>query len=741
MAVLDFNGLSHFKDKIYNLISSALSKKVDKVNGKGLSQNDLTNELKQKYDSAYAHSTSNHAPSNAQENEIEEIKLNGNVITPNSKSVDITGVSLINHNHDDRYYTESEINTKLNSKANSSHTHGNSDITALDAAKITSGTISIERLPKGALERCIVVADDTARLALTTSSVQTGDTVKVSSTGIMYFVVDDSKLSSESGYEVYTAGSATSVPWSGVTGKPSSYTPSSHTQAISTITGLQSALDGKSATSHTHDDRYYTESEINTKLNSKSDTSHTHDLSTMINTLSTETSTPTDNDYYVSQYAGGGTTTTTYHRRPVSALWSYIKSKLATVATSGSYNDLRNKPTIPTVGNGTITITQGGTTKGTFTTNQSGNTTIALTDNNTTYSAATQSANGLMSASDKKKLDGISTGAQVNQNAFSNVVVGSTTVAADNATDTLTLVGNNVTLTPDATNDKVTIGITKANVTSALGYTPPTTNTTYSAATSSANGLMSSADKAKLDAITASADAVSFTRSLTSGTKVGTITINGTGADLYAPTNTDTHYTTHLKVGASATATANAAATNGNVYINALDNTTVRDSHKIVGSGATTVTSDENGVITINSTNTNTTYSSGRGITLSGTQFKLNDNCTIITDWDDAVTTGWYMASNASNAPVTSGGWFYGEVIAHNTKYVRQILYHFATNSDVTGTNCDRYERVKHNDTWGLWVNTSVRTAVPANAKFINNIYCQTTEPSVSDTVVWLPYS
>lgn len=117
---------------------------------------------------------------------------------------------------------------------------------------------------------------------------------------------------------------------------------------------------------------------------------------------------------------------------------------------------------------------------------------------------------------------------------------------------------------------------------------------------------MSKDDKAKLDAITASADAVSFSRSLTSGTKVGTITINGTATDLYAPTNTDTHWTTGLKVGASATATANAAATNGNVYLNALDNTTVRDSHKIVGSGATSVTSDANGVITISSTDNNT---------------------------------------------------------------------------------------------------------------------------------------
>ena len=53
-------------------------------------------------------------------------------------------------------------------------------------------------------------------------------------------------------------------------------------------------------------------------------------------------------------------------------------SDLATVATTGDYDDLTNKPTIPTVGNGTITFTQGGVTKGSITTNQSGNTTIAL---------------------------------------------------------------------------------------------------------------------------------------------------------------------------------------------------------------------------------------------------------------------------------------------------------------------------------------------------------------------------
>lgn len=64
----------------------------------------------------------------------------------------------------------------------------------------------------------------------------------------------------------------------------------------------------------------------------------------LINALSTRSDTPVDADYYVSQYVNGGTKTTTYHRRPMSALWNYIKSKLSTVATTGSYSDLKNKP-------------------------------------------------------------------------------------------------------------------------------------------------------------------------------------------------------------------------------------------------------------------------------------------------------------------------------------------------------------------------------------------------------------
>ena len=239
--------------------------------------------------------------------------------------------------------------------APSAHTHGSGDITSLSADKIT-GVIGIDHLPAGALERCKIVADDTARFKLTTSDVQNGDVVKVGTdaNAKMYFVIDETKLSSEDGYTVFSAGTATSVPWSGVTGKPSTFTPSAHTHddRYYTESEINSKLDGKSNTGHTHDDRYYTESEMNTKLAGKSDTSHSHNLSTMINALEEGTSAPTDDDYYIAQYAGGGTTTTTYYRRPHSALWSYIKSKADSVyQVKGSYAPSSHTHTIAQISN------------------------------------------------------------------------------------------------------------------------------------------------------------------------------------------------------------------------------------------------------------------------------------------------------------------------------------------------------------------------------------------------------
>lgn len=135
----------------------------------------------------------------------------------------------------------------------------------------------------------------------------------------------------------------------------------------------------------------------------------------------------------------------------------FIKAGSATTADSATKDGAGN----------TITSTYA---KNADLTSHTGNTTVHITaaertkwNNASTHASSTHAP----------------TNAEKNQNAFSNIKVGSTTVAADTTTDTLELVGSNVTLTPDATNDKVTIGITKTNVTTALGYTPPTTDTKY----------------------------------------------------------------------------------------------------------------------------------------------------------------------------------------------------------------------------------------------------------------------
>lgn len=149
---------------------------------------------------------------------------------------------------DNRYYTETEVDGLFTAHGAAADPHsgymlesnigvgannylqlnGSSQIPAvsgalltnINASNISSGTIDIDRLPQGALERLTIVADQTARYALTVNDVQNGDTVKQTDTGEMWYVKDDANLNNSSGYEVYNAGSATSVPWAGITGKP-----------------------------------------------------------------------------------------------------------------------------------------------------------------------------------------------------------------------------------------------------------------------------------------------------------------------------------------------------------------------------------------------------------------------------------------------------------------------------------------------------------------------------------------
>lgn len=129
------------------------------------------------------------------------------------------------------------------------------------------------------------------------------------------------------------------------------------------------------------------------------------------------------------------------------------------------------------------------------------------------------------------------------------------------------------------------------------------TNTIYNVATTSANGLMSSSDKSKLNGIQAGADAVSFSRSLSSGTKIGTININGTNTDIYAPTAGEP-----VEYGVATSATLGL----------------VRIGYPESGKNYPVELNSSNQMyVNVPWTDNNTTYSAGAGLSLSGTAFSL----------------------------------------------------------------------------------------------------------------------
>lgn len=111
------------------------------------------------------------------------------------------------------------------------------------------------------------------------------------------------------------ADSVNEVAWGNVSSKPTSFTPSAHNHAAGDITSGTLAV-ARGGTGQT---------------------SLVNSCNSLINGLTTGSSTPQDADYYISQYVGGGTTTTTFHRRPHSALWAYIKSKADGVYSASSH--------------------------------------------------------------------------------------------------------------------------------------------------------------------------------------------------------------------------------------------------------------------------------------------------------------------------------------------------------------------------------------------------------------------
>ena len=386
----------------------------------------------------------------------------------------LDGKSNTGHTHDDRYYTESEINTKLNAKANSSHTHTKAQITdfptsmpASDvyawakaaskpsytigevsgnlAASRISGTISAANLPSyvddvleyaslskfpktgesGKIYTALdtnkiyrwsgsayVVISETVALGTTHSSAGYGDESRaaynhstktsgnphnVTKTDVGLGNVDNTADSAKSVKYATSAGSAGSVVWANVSGRPSS----------------MPASDVYSWAKQPHKPSY-TASEVGA-----APASHSHSYLPLAGgTVSGNVQFASIGDkakaagiiwdgsadgasiYYETRGADSGhlvlnmkdDSNVTVDIAAGGAVQSYFGydgtfhgnvSGNASSASSVAWSNVSGRPSIPSVGNGTVTITQNGTNKGSFTLNQSGNATIALTDTNT----------------------------------------------------------------------------------------------------------------------------------------------------------------------------------------------------------------------------------------------------------------------------------------------------------------------------------------------------------------------
>ena len=185
-----------------------------------------------------------------------------------------TAFTPTDHTHDDRYYTEAEIDQKLQGLPTAGHKHTKSDITDFPAL----GTAAAKNVGDFAAASHTHNYAGSSSAGGAANSANKLNTNAGSATQGVYF---------KDGVPVaMTCTLGKSVPadakftdtntWRGV---QDNLTSTATDQSLSANQGkvLKGIVDGKAASSHTHDDRYYTESEMNTKLNGKANASHTHD--------------------------------------------------------------------------------------------------------------------------------------------------------------------------------------------------------------------------------------------------------------------------------------------------------------------------------------------------------------------------------------------------------------------------------------------------------------------------------
>ena len=184
-----------------------------------------------------------------------------------------TAFTPTDHTHDDRYYTEAEIDQKLQGLPTAGHKHTKSDITDFPAL----GTAAAKNVGDfAAASHTHNYAGSSSAGGAANSANKLNKNAGSATQGVYFKDGVPVAMPHTLGKSVPADAKFTDTnTWRGI---QDNLTSTATDQSLSANQGkvLKGLVDGKAASSHTHDDRYYTESEMNTKLNGKANSSHTH---------------------------------------------------------------------------------------------------------------------------------------------------------------------------------------------------------------------------------------------------------------------------------------------------------------------------------------------------------------------------------------------------------------------------------------------------------------------------------
>jgi len=584
----------------------------------------IINATEKTYTAGSGISISNDTISNAGVRSISESTERGNItanIDGTARDIPVHGLKSAAYTDSSDYATAghkhsfSELQNKPTTIAGYGITDAASATHGHDASEITSGTIDIARLPAGALEKLVPVANETERYALTKAQVQNGDTVQQEDTGVMYRVVDENNLDKPSGYKEYVAGAASSVPWSGITGKPESFPASEHTHTISDISDITTATVAKA-------DKLSTARTItlsgavtgsadfdgseNVTLNAEVNHTHQYAGSQTIggaanSAVRLETSSAGSSVTPVYFYEGKPVALDYQLNKTVPANAEFTDTHYSSTTVINSAEDsTTNSNRAISNGNVFINHIENGEVKASHRIEGTGSVTVTYDDQGDLIINGTVSEYTTLPNPHALSVNGyIYDGSQAIDVGVIDVAHGGT---GSSAVDTA----------PTQESSRM---VTSGGVYAALEGKAAVNHTHQYAGSSTSGGSANSAERLNSNAGSAT-QPVYFSQ----GKPVATdYEVNAS-----VPANavfTDTHHTSRMAVTNSSTGTTDADFTiaNGAVFLNHVENGEVRSSHRITGSGDATVRTDSSGNIIINAESTKyTALPNPFGLTING---------------------------------------------------------------------------------------------------------------------------